>query len=447
MASRPNIVELIWHDLGDWLSCCGRPDVPSPNLQRLADEGVVFANNFCTAPQCSPSRASIKTGRYPQSNGMMGLTHRGWSYSAGERDLPELLRDAGYRTFLFGHQHERSAVEDLTYDEHWLESTRALDVAPRVVEFLRSRAAECSPFFASIGFTDVHRNFGTRYDPAMPDELTVPGFLPDVPMVRRDMATFYECIRRSDEGVGMVLDALREAGLEEGTLVYFTTDHGPEFPRAKMTLYDPGLRTAFIEPGTRVDDLVSNVDLLPSLLEAISVAVPENVQGRSFWPRLTGGEYAPRDAIFGEMTWHGGEYDPMRCIRTGRHKYIRNFIPGWPPQMGGGYTQRYGEDFIQEHYGMPRPAEELYDLEADRWELDDLAGRPECEAVRASLASRIEVWMKEAGDPLLDGHVPCPAPEKAGYACLWGRFPTRDPVNQETELRIVRLKEFGEEPI
>jgi len=462
---KPNIIEFIWHDLGDWLSCYNRLDVPSPCLQSLADDGVVLENHYCAAPQCSPSRATIKTGRYPQSHGILGLTHRGWRYKDGEEDLPLILRRAGYQTYLIGFQHEREDLAGLTYDESWTDlasaagvssasRTAAGPVADRTVEFLKSRAPASQPFFLSVGFFDVHRIFGTDYDLELAERLVVPGFLPDEPIVRKDLATFYERIRRADASVGRVLQALQEAGLEEDTLVYFTTDHGPEFPRAKMTLYDPGFKVALIfryprviSPGTRVRVLTSHVDVLPTLLEAAGIPIPENVQGRSMLKLLRGERYEPREAIFAQMTWHGGEYDPMRCTRTNRFKYIRNYMPGWPVQMGGPYTQRYGETFINRHFAHPRPAQELYDLETDPWEQNNLAESPGHQAIRKELLDRLEAWEEEVDDPILRGPIPCADPAKVGYACVWGKSPTRDPVKAEFRFSIVRMRDFGEEPL
>ncbi|HUU43052.1 MAG TPA: sulfatase, partial [Planctomycetota bacterium] len=422
-----NVVQFIWHDLGDNLSCYGRPEIPSPRLETFAAEGVVFERHFCTSPQCSPSRGALMTGRYPHSNGLMGLTHRGWSYAAGERDLPDLLNDAGFDTWLFGFEHERNRQDPkrFTY-RHVVNTERHCNkVAPEACAFFRSDAAKRQPFYVNIGFTEVHRNFGLDYDPEVLAKVKVPGFLPDLPVVRKDLATFYENIRRADDAVGRVLDAIREAKLDESTLVFFTTDHGMPFPRAKMSLYDPGIKVAFlmrlpgvIEAGTRVSHLVSNVDVLPTVLDAVKVAVPENVQGRSFWPLLTGGAYVPREEVIADVTWHGGQYDPTRCIRTGRWKYIRNFIPGRPVLIQGPAGQRYGADVIDRYFSAWRPEQELYDLKSDPDERTNLAKVPEYGPILADLGRRLERILRETSDPLLEGDIPAP-PEEGDYDSYW----------------------------
>jgi len=451
--AKPNIVEIIWHDLGDWLSCYKKNPIPSPSLQKMAQEGVVFENYFCTAPQCSPSRSSIMTGRYPHSNGIMGLTHLGWEYNKRERDLPHLLVEIGYNTYLFGHQHEYNYEDDtklaqMGYQHFYSSSNREWpwfceEIADMACCFFKKEASYQQPFFVSIGYGEVHRSYGTKYDPHVLNRITVPGFLPDLKIVRKDMATFYENIKRADSATGSILDAIKESDFEENTLVFFATDHGPEFPRAKMTLYDPGIRTALImkypgilKAGRRIKQLISNVDMFPTILEAIGVQIPQNVQGRSFWPLLVEKEYIVRQEIYAELTWHT-LYDPMRAIRTRRYKYIRNFQPGQPILMGGPPAQRYGVEMIEKHYGRPRPQEELYDLKTDPWEMDNLAGKKKCRKTQAELRHRLMSFLEETKDPLLKG--PVPHPGKKGCQCFW--------VKEGKQFRLKITRDFKEYPI
>jgi len=439
-----NILQFIWHDLGDNLSCYGKPEIPSPRLQALAEEGVVFENNFCTAPQCSPARGSIMTGRYPHTNGLMGLTHRGWDYTPGERDLPMMLNDAGFSTHLFGFQHERKN-DALTYTHHDTADRNCDAVTPKACAFLASEAAKQQPFYVNVGFTEVHRNFGLDYDDEVLAKVKVPGFLPDLPVVRKDLATFYENIRRADAAVGKILDALKAAGLEDETLVLFTTDHGMPFPRAKMSLYDPGIKTTllmrapgFIKPGTRIDHLVSHIDVLPTLFDAVGIEVPGNVRGRSLWPLLTGELYEPRTEIIAEVNWHGGQYDPIRCIRTDRTKYIHNFAPGRPILIQGPAGQRYGAELIDKYFSARRPEHELYDLETDPDEQNNLAGDPAMSERLAELQTRLRKILEETNDPLLEGDIPDP-PGEGDYASYWH-------TRRGAEFHYVCDTDFGEYP-
>jgi len=354
----------------------------------------------------------------------------------------------GYNTYLFGHQHEYNYEDEaemakIGYKYAYYHTWDCDEVADMACRFFKEEARYRQPFFASIGYKEVHRNYGTEYDPEILDKIKVPGFLPDLEIVRKDIATFYRTIQRADEATGRILQAIKESGLEESTLIFFTTDHGPEFPRAKMTLYDPGIKVALImkypgvlEAGRRVKELVSNVDIFPTILEAIGIPIPENVQGRSFWPLLVGGEYEPREEVYAELTWHT-LYDPMRAVRTRRYKYIKNFRPGWPILMGGPPAQRYGAEMIEKYYGQPRPEEELYDLEKDPWERENLVERPEYEKIRDELRARLMRFLEETKDPLLQG--PVPHPGRKGYECFW--------VKEGEKFRLKITWDFKEYPI
>jgi hypothetical protein len=327
-------------------------------------------------------------------------------------------------------------------------------IAIEADRFFRGHAEADRPFFVSIGFQEVHRNFGSVYDKKLLDKIQIPGYLPDLEITRKDIASFYENIRIADSAVGRILQAVKDSGFEENTLIYFTTDHGAEFPRAKMTLYDPGIKTSLImryprviKAGMRVKDLVSHVDIMPTLLDAAGLEIPENVQGRSFWGLFTGETYIPRDEIFAQRTWHGGEYDPMRCIRTERYKYIRNWMPGWPVQMGA-YVRRYGEEVINQFYSDVRPQEELYDLYNDEWEQVNVIDKDEYRDIRRDLSQRLYTFSEEINDPILQGHISRPKGGRVGYNCLWGKFPTREPETEDYRMSIVLLDdEYGDGPL
>lgn len=331
MTERPNILLLLPHDLGDFLGCCGHATVKSPHLDRLAARGVRFANCFTTSPECTPSRGGLMTGLYPHQNGLMGLSNFGWSLRVPH--LAARLQQEGYRTVQFGFQHEtHGPVESLGYDRSVRgPSIEAGDVCRDVCDFLASAAAGRErPWFACAGFRHVHRAW-KRASHTGPEDVEVPPWLPDRPAVRQDLARFHEDIEELDEAVGAVLAALARTGLEAETLVVFTTDHGAAFPGAKATLYDPGIRVPVIlhwpgrvAGGTVVQDLVSNLDFAPTLLEVAQAEVPSGLAGRSLLPRLTGQDRVPRDAVCGVL-FYDVAYDPMHYVRTTTHKYIRSF--------------------------------------------------------------------------------------------------------------------------
>ena len=234
---KPNILMVITHDTGRHLGCYSRR-VRTSNLDRLAGEGVIFKNFFCTAPQCSPSRASFITGRYPHNNGLIGLTHRGFRLNSDESLLPALLAGQGYSTHLFGFQHESPNPYALGYQNVVKgKNNSCLNVTPLLLEFLSGKPKK--PFFAMVGFGETHRSFPKYNGPT--DDVPVLPYLPEDDDIRRDLAAFYIVVRRVDRKIGQILTALDETGLTDDTLVVFTTDHGIAFPGAKATLYDPGI--------------------------------------------------------------------------------------------------------------------------------------------------------------------------------------------------------------
>jgi len=414
---RPNIVVVHWHDLGTHLPAYGH-DVRAPHTDALARQSTVFERCFSTSPLCSPARGSLWTGRYPHSNGLQGLTHRGWEYGEGERPLPMLLAAAGYRAVLVGLQHESVDGDRLGFDERLSQgSHRAPEVADAAARWLDDRGPDEGPFLMVCGMFEVHRAWpADRYPPDSPDEVAVPGYLPDNGHTREDLAAFHGSIRVADRGLGVILEAVRRNGLDDDTIVVFTTDHGAPFPRAKSTLYDPGVHVALmvrVPPGIgspgpgREPGLVSHVDLVPTLLDLVGIPVPDGVQGLSVAPTLRDVSPPRRREVFLEKTYHA-DYDPIRAIRTHSHKYIRNFearpLLDLPPDLEASPTRRgMGDAHL-----APRPSEELYDLEADPGESTNLDGDPRAETVLLDLRERLESFLSSTDDAVLRGPVPVP---------------------------------------
>lgn len=422
---------MVAHDLGRHLGCYGVPTVRTPHLDRLAAQGVRFARSFCAAPQCSPSRAALFTGRTPHQNGVMGLCHGdfGWDLHENERHLAGLLQSAGWRTALVGIQHETARPDAMGWDEITPPGTPAPNkrgadaVAYHAVQFLQRPVAD-TPFYLQIGFFEPHRAPGTPGDfgsPPADDEngsVYVPPYLVDDEAAREEFGHYQGAIQKLDDAVGEVLAALDAHGLRDDTLVLFTTDHGVPFPRAKCSVYDPGLETCLlmrwpgggIEGGKVFEPMVSHIDVLPTLLGIAGIAVPNNVVGRSFAPLLTGakGAYVPRTEIFGEMTFHN-YYDPVRCVRTDRWKLIAAFANSpsfmdpsqqWRPRT---ITRVPARPHVSYH-----PPIELFDLENDPGETKNLADEAAHAPIRADLLGRLRAWMEATNDPLLTGSIPVP---------------------------------------
>ena len=413
MADRPNILLITTHDLGTHLACYGfDPGIPSPNLDRLAADGVRFENHFCTASFCSPCRGSINTGRYPNCNGLMGLVNLGWDIpDADNRFLAAELGAAGYRTTLVGLQHTAKDPSRLGYDEVIRCGNRCRQVAPAAIKHLGELAGRenVKPFFMEVGFSEVHRSYGDLEQlPVSEEDVRPLPFLKDTPGLRADLAAFYENIRRMDESVGQILSALDSTGLAENTLVVFTTDHGIAFPRAKGTLYDSGIRTTLLMrlpgslPAGRVRTaMTSHVDIYATLLDFAGRTLPENCQGRSLRPLLQGDEEGGREFIFAEK--NTDPTDIKRCLRTRTHKYIRNYTDGPLLALPGDIEVTPSRRDMGDDHLAPRPPVELYDLVDDPLETENIAGREEHRELEQAMAARLQQLLEDTCDPVLTG--------------------------------------------
>jgi N-sulfoglucosamine sulfohydrolase len=412
----PNILYLHSHDTGRYVQPYGH-QIPTPNIQMLADQGALFRQAFCAGPTCSGSRAALLTGQYPHSNGMMGLAHRGWRLNDYDQHILHTLREGGYRSELIGEQHISDDLDMLGYDKvHRVARTNVELVAPEAVRVLREGIPE--PWFLAVGFFETHRSW---FEPtSMRDSLysLPPPNLPDTPLVREDVAAFKASARSLDQGVGRVLNALHAAGMVDNTLIVFTTDHGLAFPGAKGSLYDRGTGVMLVLRGPGgflggrvVDEMVSQIDLYPTICELAGIETPSFAQGCSLLPMMRGEQPSVRDAVFTELTYHAA-YDPQRAIRTGRWKYLRRF-DDYPTRVLPNIDDSPSKDVLVEGgWGdRPLPREELFDLLLDPEEGNNLAADPAFEHVRAGLAERLEQQMRDSEDPLLDG--PVPAPEGA----------------------------------
>ena len=409
----PNIVYLHSHDTGRHVQPYGH-QIPTPNIQRLADQGLLFRQAFCGAPSCSGSRACLLTGQWAHSNGMVGLAHRGFRLHDYSQHLVHALRKAGYWSALIGEQHLSRDPGQLGYDHVVeIETTHVDTVAPAAVRILRERPEQ--PFFLSIGFFETHREF---FEPtSVRDALysAPPANLADTVQTRRDIASYMASARSLDHGVGAVLNALDGQDLNDDTLVVLTTDHGIAFPGAKATLFDRGIGVLLIVRGPggfhggRVSDaLISQIDLYPTLCELAGVEVPAFVQGRSMLPLIRGEAAEINDAIFAELTYHAA-YEPMRAVRTHRWKYVRRFGERVLPVLANVDDGPSKDLLVAAGWAdRPLPREQLHDLLFDPQEADDLSHDATYAPVLDELRVRLEAWMHETGDPLLDGDVPAP---------------------------------------
>ncbi len=446
-----NVLIMHCHDLGRFLGCYEVPTVRTPAIDALAADGVRVDRAFCTAPQCSPARASLFTGRYPQEHGVLGLTHGdfGWDLRSDARHIASIFRDIGYATALYGVHHEsRVGPDDLVANRLGFDTVvtggGAATVAGRAVARITELAGGDRPFYLQVGFEEPHRSPSPTDPPGTmgflrpgvgPDTtngVTVPPYLVDDAGARTEIAELQGAVATMDAAAGEVLSALRRTGLDEDTIVVFTTDHGLALPRAKCTLYDPGIEVALVvrsprhgwTGGRTVADLVSHVDVLPTLLEATGIPVPGAASGRSALPLLDGRPGRTRSEVFAQISHHD-YYDPRRCIRTARHKLIVNFSSA-PSIMDSSQSWQPRSRPVTVVNGVApyHPLVEMYDLDDDPDELTDIAERPDQSATRGQLLAQLTEWMQAVDDPLLAGPVPAPLHERAA-ALVAGRGTVR----------------------
>ena len=435
-SKRPNVVLIIADDLGgDDCGAFGNPKVGTPNLDRLAREGMRFDRAFVTASSCSPSRSSLITGRYPHNTGAEELH---WPLPPEQFTFVEKLKASGYWTAAAGKWHLGDAAKgrfDLVREANpagfqlgagksakgrmTAEGAAAAQAGcDQWVSVLRDRPRD-RPFFLWLASLDPHRDYeaGTIPQPHRPEDTVVPPYLPDVPEVRGDLARYYDEISRLDRYVGDVLAELDRQEVAGETLVLFLSDNGRPFPRCKTTLYDSGIRTPLIArwpgrigPGGRCASLVSTIDLAPTILTLAGVEAGPTFQGKDLAPLFKDPTARVREYVFGERNWH--DYASHgRAARSERFKYIRNDDAAKtlsPPADAvrsptfeamrslrdkGKLTPAQSSCFAS-----PRPVEELYDVDADPHELHNLAGDPEHAGVLAALRRALSDWAKETGD-------------------------------------------------
>jgi arylsulfatase A-like enzyme len=416
---RPNILWLIAEDFGPHLGCYGTKEVATPNLDRLAADGVRYTRFFTTAPVCSPSRSAFMTGMYQTTIGAHNhRSHRddGYKLPDGVRLLTDWLRDAGYFTANVRQFPEpikfRGAGKtdwNFTYDGKPFDSDQWTD--------LKSH----QPIFAQVNFQETHRAFHApaKADPAKVD---VPPYYPDHPLVREDWAKYLDAASELDRKIGVVLKQLEADGLAENTVVVFFGDNGQAHVRGKQFCYDSGLHVPliirwpkrFAEPthfkaGTVDDRLLAAIDLAPTMLAIAGAMKPPTMQGDIFLGDRAG---QPRQYVFGARDRCDETVFRFRTVRDARYRYIRNFTPDRPLLQANNYKERQYpvwnliKELAQEKQLTPLQAvlaaptmpEELYDTQRDPHETVNLADSSEHADVVKRLRSALDQWIEESND-------------------------------------------------
>ncbi len=353
----------------------------------------------------------------------MGLSHAefGWHLPTSETHLARYLRDQGYDTALVGFQHitTNEKIPELGFDA-WHLGGQSRVAGPQAVRWLQERARGGSPkpFYLEVAFVDTHRPWG-KNPPDWSLGTDRLRWLPPYAGSDLEMAEFQGEIRAVDEQVGAIVAALDATRQRQDTWVIFTSDHGIDIPRAKGTLYDPGIEIPLIMewpaaqlPSGRVwEKLISHVDVVPTILEALNLPLPNTLQGHSFWPLLSGEPYTPRTEIYGEKTYHS-VYDPIRAVRTAAYKLIVHFDTYDTVDVPIDAKESPSYAVIRRELTRPHRYLELFNLEADPLERDNLAGTDTLD-VLSDLLQRLYDWMRTTQDPLLEGRIPSPMYQRA----------------------------------
>jgi uncharacterized sulfatase len=416
-AEPPHLVVFIADDLG-WADCSpyGGKDVSTPNMARLATDGMTFANAFVASPSCAPSRAALLTGLDPMRNGAM-LNHS--RPKADVKKWPAYFRDLGYEVAAIGKVAHYAQVTDYGFDHASHFKYHEDDCVESAVKWLAARKSD-KPMCLLVGTNWPHVPW-PKESKVDPDSLKLPPTLVDTKETRQARARYLAAVVNVDRDLGLVYDAARKH-LGKDVLFLFTSDHGAQFPFGKWNAYDAGIRTPLIvawpgriKAGTSVGAMVSWIDILPTCLEVAGGKPPDTLSGRSFLGVIRGEKGPHRDKVF---VTHSGDGDmnryPLRAVRTRNWKYIRNLDPDaehhthvdkaasrdgrdyWDSWVEKAKTDPAAAAIVRRYH--VRPAEELYDLTTDPWELKNLAAESKHAERLKSLRADLDAWMKDQGD-------------------------------------------------
>ncbi|MBK8092152.1 MAG: sulfatase [Verrucomicrobiaceae bacterium] len=438
-AEKPNILFLLSDDHSTpYLGCYGNPDVRTPTLDRLAADGILYDRFFTGCPQCVPSRATLMTGRSPVAVRMVRFTS---PLPADIPALPDLLRDkGGYFTGIAGRGYhldgpatngagkgtapilgavmDRENLRTFKQRADYVDAKGGMtDFGGKLAKFLDLAPKE-KPWFFWLGFSDPHHVWNTvsskgKLDPA---KITLPPHLPDLPGVRADLANYLQEVEHLDEDVKTVLDTLEARGFAQNTLVIFIGDNGMAMPHGKGYLTDPGINTpcivrwpGIVKPGQKAHNLLSGEDFTPTMLDVAGVTAPKSMSGISFLKQLRGEPFQPRQHIFAERGPHGGDggmkpditanvFDLARCVRSDRYKLIYNCTPhgavapvdskedpSWREIVAAHTAGKLSPEHERAYFTTPRPTFELYDLQNDPGELNNLSGDPQLKDIEFDL--------------------------------------------------------------
>ena len=424
----PNIVWIMLEDWGYQLSCYSEPGISTPNIDRLAADGIRFTNSFATSPVCSPSRSAMMTGFY--QNYIGANQHRtGKKFGFPKDSLPDGIKPITYYLKKVGY-HTSLMNSDKT-DLNFLYNDTLFDSNDW------SNREQGQPFFAQITYEGSHRKWERdSLNPIEINSVRVPPYYPQTDLVKRDWANGLEAMQNVDRQVGKLLDRLDKEGISDNTIVFLIGDNGRCMPRGKQFLYDGGIQVPIIirwpgevKKGTVSEDLVSTLDLSKTILDIIGATPQVPLQGLN----ILDGSTQTRFFLFAARDKMDSTHDAMRAIRSKKFKLIQNLMPERPYCQYNKYKENYyptlaqlnvmsmkgelSED--QAKFMMSyKPGYELYDLENDPYELNNLVDNSEYDSIESIYRKELEIWRKKVNDtditPVFrDGGWPADYPTKS----------------------------------
>lgn len=415
---RPNIVWIIVEDMSTPFGCYGEKDITTPNVDRLAADGVRFTRAFVTAPVCSAARSALITGMYQTS---IGAHHHRSGRGAEKIHLPKhvklvprMFKEAGYWTCNLSkarianprnRRARRLGKTDYNFEWDQASTYDGSDWAER---------GKDQPFFAQIQLSGGKGRTDRSARPVDWQTVTLPPYYPRDPVILKDWARYLNAAVNTDEAVGRIVERLKDEGIYENTYVFFITDHGISHARGKQFLYEEGIRIPFIVTGPGIergavrDDLIIHIDMAAASLALAGMPVPSYMEGKDIFAR----DYSKREWIVSARDRCDETVERLRCVRTPRYKYIRNGFPERPYLQPNRYKDNKPiiqtmrrldrEGKLDRHQALimrtKRPEEELYDLQSDPYELRNLAGDPKSAKLLADLRGKLDQWIKTTGD-------------------------------------------------
>ena len=415
-----NVIYIHTHDTGRAIRPYGE-NVPGENLLNFAQEAFLFKNAFCASPTCSPSRSALFTGQYPHSNGMIGLTNRKFTINDYSKHLVGFLNKNNYHTVLCGIQHEAGLYTDHSYGAKTIGYKEDItqEITDDMVKWDNDNTSSavnwlnyCSPskpFFLSLGYFSTHREYPDQglFDPTY---VKPPAHIVDNEFSRKDQAQYMESVQNFDTCFGRIWETIKEQKLEDNTIIIVSTDHGLALPFSKCTLFDSGIGVFLLmkvpnipSKGILVEQLVSQIDIFPTLCDLLNLEKPEYLQGDSFSPIFTDIKTPLREYIFAEINFHTS-YEPARCVRDNRYKYIK-YYSDYHKTNCSNIDNSLPKSFLlnhklEQHYKKPIG---LYDLYYDPLEQNNLIKDPLYKDIAIKMGKVLSNWIDEYKDPIKQG--------------------------------------------